>query len=653
MASWVKWLLIILGILLVVCCCCSVVAAAGGVFAYNWWDRTGLNPKVEATAVMIQAPVSGSAEETLTLLKETGIPENDLVEMAERLLGQVDIPLTVETPPQVYQVGDEQTFWATEMENNENFQIDTRLEYITPHAYFWIEKGISFDETALADLANTFEDEIYPRTREVFGSEWTPGIDGDEHIYLVYGRGLGSSIAGYFSSRDSVHERAFEYSNMHEMFFFNADTVQLDEEYTFGVLAHEFQHMIQWNVDRNESTWMNEGLSELSSFLRGYDVGGFDWLFMMNPDRQLTYWPDDPDATSASYGSSFLFMNYLYNRFGEELTKDLVANEENGLESLDLVLQDAGLNETADSVFQDWVIANYLLDGSVADGRYDYANYSSAPQAGDTETVSNCDNEQMERSVAQYGADYIAITCPGTWQLAFQGSTEVNVLPADTHSGEFMFWSNRGDESDMTLTRQFDLTGVSGDVALSYWTWYDIEKDYDYVYVETSLDGQTWQIIRTPGGTDENPSGNSYGWGYNGETGGWTQETVDLSDYAGQTVWVRFEYITDAAVNGEGFALDDISLSAAGYNTDFEVDEGGWEAEGFVRISNSIPQTYAVSLVKMTQYGAEVQKISLNELNLWDGTIEVGGDTQKVVLIVSGLARFTNQSAGYQVGITR
>ena len=63
-------------------------------------------------------------------------------------------------------------------------------------------------------------------------------------------------------------------------------------------------------------------------------------------------------------------------------------------------------------------------------------------------------------------------------------------LPADAHSGKYAFWSNKGDSSDMTLTRSFDFTEVNGPIEFSYWTWYDIEKGYDYVYLEASTDGQ-------------------------------------------------------------------------------------------------------------------------------------------------------------------
>jgi hypothetical protein len=214
-----------------------------------------------------------------------------------------------------------------------------------------------------------------------------------------------------------------------------------------------------------------------------------------------------------------------------------------------------------------------------------------------------------------------------------------------------VFWSNKGDESDMTLTREFDFTNVSGPISLDFSMWHDLENDYDYVFLEASTDGgETWQILTTPSGTGDDPSGNSYGWGYNGQTGGWVSESVDLSQFAGQNVQIRFEYVTDAAINGEGFLLDDVRVDAINYQSDFEADEGGWEGAGFVRVDNVLPQTYALSLIVRGDDTTTVTRIPLNA----DQTAEVPislDNGEEAILIVTGTTRFTTQPAAYQINI--
>src|SRR5690606_3730467 len=168
-------------------------------------------------------------------------------------------------PAAFYQAGEQKSFWITNVDDNSNSQIDATLEYVSEHVYFWIENGVRFNPSDLRALVDTFEAEIYPTNREFFGSEWSPGIDGDPHLYILYAKGLGFSLAGYFSSADEYHPLAHEYSNAHEMFLLSADNVSLDEEFAYSVLAHEFQHMIHWYQDRNEETWMNEGFAELAA----------------------------------------------------------------------------------------------------------------------------------------------------------------------------------------------------------------------------------------------------------------------------------------------------------------------------------------------------------------------------------------------------
>jgi len=49
----------------------------------------------------------------------------------------------------------------------------------------------------------------------------------------------------------------------------------------------------------------------------------------------------------------------------------------------------------------------------------------------------------------------------------------------------------------MTLTREFDFTDVTGRIELSYWTWYDIEEGWDYLYSRPRSMG-SWEILKTP-----------------------------------------------------------------------------------------------------------------------------------------------------------
>jgi hypothetical protein len=593
--------------------------------------------------------------ETVKILSQEIVPENDVYELACRLQDKCNISRTLSAPAAPLTVGITQNFWLINADTNKNFQIDATLRYITPLTYFWAEDGVDVNETDMKALMDEFDQKIIPTDREFFGSEWTPGVDNDPHIYVLYAGNLGSNIGGYYSSADEYNPLVRQYSNGHEAYVLSSSQ-SLGGRYAYSTLAHEFVHMIQFSTDRNDVSWLSEGFAELGAFLNGYDVGGADRRYVRSPDLQLNDWAKNtsPDF-GAHYGQSFLYLAYFLDRFGENATKALTANPENDLASVDGTLKtlnavdpQTGKLITADDLFMDWAAAMYLMSGSVGDGRYTYHNYPGAPQTADTETISNCPQAPLLRDVHQYGIDYINITCAGDHTLTFTGSTAVRMLPVDPYSGSYAFATNLGNESDMTLTREFDFTNVNGSVTLSFNTWYDLEKDFDYLYLEVSEDGEHWQIITTPSGTGENPSGNSYGWGYNGATNDWIKEDVDLSQFAGKKVQVRFEYVTDAAITGEGFLLDDVSVEATNYQSDFETDDGGWAAEGFSRVQNIIPQTFRLTLITKSSNSTTVQAIELSSDQLAEIPLSLKNG-EETVLIVTGTTRYTRKSAAYQI----
>jgi hypothetical protein len=115
---------------------------------------------------------------------------------------------------------------------------------------------------------------------------------------------------------------------------------------------------------------------------------------------------------------------------------------------------------------------------------------------------------------------------------------------------------------------------------------------------------------------------------------------------------VRFEYVTDPAVNGDGFLLDDISIPAIQYSTDLEKDNAGWQANGFVRIQNIVPQTFRLALITHASNGTTVEIIPEAADQSADIPLTIGQNGVKdVVLVVTGTTRFTRSVAPYQFSI--
>jgi immune inhibitor A len=617
-------------------------------------------PTVPPSPSPTPAPPTGSGQasplppSTEELLTQAVLPERDQRLLAMRLKynGQ-EIPIVTRHAPFTVNLGSQDTFWITDHQQQppRQFEVTATLKYITPHTYWWVQEGFEVAQDALAQSAERFETQTYPTNRAFFGSEWSPGVDDDVHIHVFMGGVPG--VAGYFAASNEYSRLAEPYSNERELFFINLQAMQPGNDYFNSVLAHEFQHMIHWQQDRNEETWVNEGLSELASFINQYGGSKFVGSFTATPDTQLTGWADSPGAAGANYGGSFLFMAYFLQRYGEKMTQAVVANPQNGIAGFNAVLAEHGFSERFNDILADFLAANYLQNPSAGDGRWGYKDLSPNPVA--LAASYSTYPQQQQATVSQYGGDYIEIIGQGQVTIAFTGTTQVKVINNDAHSGRYQWYSHRGDEIDTSLTRAFDLRGVKT-ATLTYWTWYDIESSWDYGYVEISTDGgQTWQILSTAHTTADNPSGSAYGPGYTGVSGtdgpAWIAETIDLSAYAGHEVQLRFEYVTDDAVNRPGWTIDDISLPEIGFTDDVESGPDGWQAQGFVRMDNILPQKFLVQALEIGDT-PQVVPLPLDQTNRGALTITGLGDNKRAVLVISGLTPITTQPAGYEYRLT-
>jgi immune inhibitor A len=609
-----------------------------------------------------------AGDDTLNILKNNQVPAGDWRDEAMRLKGVPDIPVVVSTAPASYAIGDTTEFYVINADTRESRPLSAQLVYVTENVYFFVEQGVQVNDVDVHRLIDEFQNQTYPTNRAFFGSEWIPGVDGDPHLYMLYARGLGKHTQAYCDTASEFSRLAHPYSNEKEIIVLNADASLLNDDYWRSTLAHEFQHLIRWNQNRNAETWINEGSSKLAESINGFDPGS-KMGFLNGPDLQLNAWSDLSSSLNEAvghYDAAYLFMQYFLDRFGPQASQALMANKAIGITAVDSTLTSLGLTDpatgkslTVDDVFADWAVANFLNDRSLAQGQYGYKDFKEKVP-GPTDTITDCPTGKISARVHQFGTRYIEINCRGSLTIHFTGAPQVPLVPTQPHTGRYALWSSREDGSDTTLTRSFDLSGVKS-ATLTFWGWWKIETDYDYAYLEVSADGgKNWKILTTPSGTDANPAGSNLGWGYTGCSGGgetgkgcspqWIHEQVDLSAYAGEKILVRFEYITDAALTYDSLMLDDISVTEINDSCSFEEDTCGWESQGFVRVDNLLPQTFVVQLIHFSGRQVNVEHLPLDDNRLGSLSLSLA-DRDTAYLVISGTAPFTTQEANFELEI--
>ena len=163
---------------------------------------------------------------------------------------------------------------------------------------------------------------------------------------------------------------------------------------------------------------------------------------------------------------------------------------------------------------------------------------------------------------------------------------EVEFHHGEPFAGERFWWSSSGNDLATTMTRQVDLTGATT-AALDLEARFEIEADYDYLYVQASTDGgATWTALDGTVAGEPFVRDGSGSPAISGSSGGeWVHVTVPLDAYAGAPVDLRFLYRTDGAVAPDGFFADEIVVTADGrpvVTSGAEDPEGeGWALDGF------------------------------------------------------------------------
>ena len=600
------------------------------------------------------SPTPQSLETPVTPSTGTDDPaERDLVDLALRLGGLSRPPSPVRLPPP--SIGDVQEFELLVLSRDPDELPERRtsaavLLAVSEHAYFYVEQGTGVGEAEAQAAAQALEQDVWPAVVGAFGAPPSPGIDGDPRIVIIHAD-LGRAVGGYVSGEDAYPSEAVPLSNQREIVYLNLSLGSIGGETYKQVLAHELQHLIHGGLDVGEEAWLNEGLSVFAAGLVGDREAPYG-AYLDEPDTQLNTW-SDVGSSGEHYGAAGLFVEYLLEQTGGAAGQ-LAAEPADGIEGVRAFLQATGSSRSLEELAGDWTVANYL---DQPEGPYGY----SEVEVGGPETVRIEGPEEADAQVSQFAADYLELEAEDfspSPVFQFQGATEVSVLGAQS-SGEVgsFWWSNRGDNIDSMLTRELDLTGVQ-QATLTFRTWYDIERWYDYGYVVVSSDGgSTWDVLSGEETTNDDPLDVAYGPGFTGRSGAddeaeWVDERIDLSAYAGTRILLRFELVNDESQNRPGWAIDDIAVQEIGFFDDGESDVGDWHRAGFRRVTEPLDQRFELRLITLGAAPA-VKAIALDGQNRARIALDgLGTEYNQAVIIVMGTTEGTTERARYRFDVT-
>ena len=377
------------------------------------------------------------------------------------------------------------------------------------------------------------------------------------------------------------------------------------DDATFYAISEE---MVAENNFSNSPGW---ALYETSG-------GSDDWMYGETQNHNKIYsftpeigsgaqgfWPIEADIDPLCQGMMHLDLTaaHLVNNYAKATDlQPLMIENQNGFLYYDI--QRLGLNGSGDfTVSISPVSANILSLGSsnthlgmsLIQTINDSISYSLSPSivSGDLITyVIVLDNGLFtinDTITKTYGTQQTIFTDNANnltnWVVSQTWGTTTSTYYSASSSITDSPTGNYGDgvNKTITLTNAINLTNVIS-ANMSFYAKWAIEAGWDYVQVEVSTNnGATW-IPQCGKYTHSGNSDQDFNQPlYDGFQNTWVLEEINLSDYIGQNIKVRFQIVADGGVTEDGFYFDDFQVNVVYGSTGVETltENGAFLGESY------------------------------------------------------------------------
>ena len=340
---------------------------------------------------------------------------------------------------EVWKKGDRNIFKTFNFATNKWEETEAELVAAGTNLVVYLELARSFDEAMLQRLVKEFDRKIYPQTTRYFGNEARPGIDNDDRITILLMdirdgfEKSGTYTSGYFNRGDcylphEIPEGVDLQSNCREMLYVDINPSDVSSNDFFATIAHEFQHLIHFYHDSEEYDWLNEGCSQLATFLCGYGHPLQLQAYLRAPDNSLLAW--NPWTLVANYGQVYLWSYYVMNKYcsdDEERVKffrELVANKQRGRSSFDTIFKQK--RNSFASVFTDFCIAGFVNRPELKPEKYLLGKELEGFQLPACAYIDSFP-ATFRNNVSMWGSDLIKVAFrPGTTEIKVDFAGDLN-----------------------------------------------------------------------------------------------------------------------------------------------------------------------------------------------------------------------------------
>ena len=485
----------------------------------------------------------------------------------------------------------------------ENYQSNPEIQYVVNHLQLYFVPCLNPDGYVYNQTTNPNGGGMWRKNRRL-NSGGSYGVD----LNRNYAYGWGTTGTSTNQSNDTYcgtapfsepETQAMRWlvQNNHFITAFNAHTYAEDILFPIGTTTAEFadhhdyfqtctNHMVEFNgytAMKSSGLYPASGDSDDYMYKLDIGIGQKDTMFVHTPEVGTAFWQPQSEIVPTCKGMFFpnFILAHLAGRYvlvQDQDPSSLATLSGNFTHQATRLGRESGPVTVSVLPLQNItsvgspVIHNLAIQQSV-DALISYT-LDPTIQFGDTiKYILQTDNgfwQKNDTIIKVFGAYNVLSIDDATTSSSWTGNwntTSTTYVSAtksftDTPAGNYANNTN----TTFAYTPTIDLTN-KGAAKITFWCKWDIEAGYDYAQFQVSTDnGQTWigqcgnyTVLGTSGNGSVQPANKPL---WEGVQSDWVLEEINLSDYLGQNIKVRFQLKSDGGTRKDGFYFDDFTIYA-------------------------------------------------------------------------------------------